>query len=96
MTVVKPIMHALTDTASPWRCSHLKSAMRCRAFSFLIQVKPDKLADYKRYHDAIFPEVSQRTGNAKDLMQVAAGLRAAGLKQLTTFQLPGTNRLVMV
>ena len=45
-------------------------------------VKLDKLASYKQHHDTIWKEV-------------AGGLRRAGIQQLTTWQLPGTNRLVM-
>ena len=53
-----------------------------RRWCFSVLVKPDKLAEYKRHHDEIWPEV-------------AGGLRRAGIKQLTTWQLPATNRLVM-
>ena len=45
-------------------------------------VKLDKLASYKKHHDEIWAEV-------------AGGLRRAGIQQLTTWQLPSTNRLVM-
>ena len=45
-------------------------------------VKLDKLNSYKQHHDTIWKEV-------------AGGLRRAGIQQLTTWQLPGTNRLVM-
>jgi len=38
--------------------------------------------EYRHYHDNIWPEV-------------AAGLRVAGVTQLTIFQLPGTNTIVM-
>ena len=47
-----------------------------------VQVKEGKLDEYRHYHDHIFPEV-------------AAGLRAAGMTQLTIFQAPGTNTIVM-
>ena len=49
---------------------------------FTTTVRPEKMDDYKKYHDNIWPEV-------------AGGLRKAGITQLTTFQVPGTNRLVM-
>ena len=57
-------------------------AAAMRRWCFTVLVKPDKLAAYKQHHDEIWPEV-------------AGGLRRAGLRALTTWQLPGTNRLVM-
>ena len=57
-------------------------AAAMRRWCFTVLVKPDKLAAYKKHHDEIWPEV-------------AGGLRRAGLRALTTWQLPGTNRLVM-
>merc|ERR1711934_1197170 len=64
-------------------CPHpAERANRMRRHCFTVEVKPEHLEDYKKHHDNIWPEV-------------AGGLRAAGIKQLTTFQLPGTNRLVM-
>ena len=50
---------------------------------FVTEVKTEaKLKEYRAYHDAIFPEV-------------AAGLRAAGITQLTIFLVPGTRTIVM-
>jgi len=49
---------------------------------FITEIKPGKIDEYRRYHDNIFPEV-------------VAGLRSAGVAQLTIFQLPGTSTLVM-
>ena len=54
-----------------------------RRFMFSCQVKAECLADYKDKHDNIWVEV-------------AGGLRAAGVHRLTTWQLPGTNRLGML
>ena len=51
-------------------------------YAFTTVVKADKIQQYKEYHDNIWPEV-------------AGGLRQAGLTQLTIFQVPGTNRLMM-
>ena len=49
---------------------------------FFTEVKAGKLAQYRHYHDNIYPEV-------------ARGLRAAGVTQLTIFLVPGTRKLVM-
>ena len=49
---------------------------------FFTHVKAGKLAQYRHYHDNIFPEVVR-------------GLRAAGVIQLTIFLVPGTSKLVM-
>ena len=49
---------------------------------FFTHVKEGKLAQYRHYHDNIFPEVVR-------------GLRAAGVSQLTIFLVPGTRKLVM-
>jgi len=51
-------------------------------YCFSTVVKADKIEAYKEHHDNIWPEV-------------AGGLRKAGITQLTTWQIPGTNRLVM-
>eukprot|EP00658_Telonema_sp_P-2_P010805 TRINITY_DN14097_c0_g1_i2.p2 TRINITY_DN14097_c0_g1~~TRINITY_DN14097_c0_g1_i2.p2 ORF type:complete len:176 (+),score=50.78 TRINITY_DN14097_c0_g1_i2:82-609(+) len=60
----------------------MERAQRFSRYCFTTKVKPDKLDEHKNYHDNIWPEV-------------AGGLRKAGIKQLTTFQVPGTNQLVM-
>jgi len=57
-------------------------ASQMRRWCFSTLVKQDKLASYKKHHDEIWAEV-------------AGGLRRAGIQQLTTWQLPSTNRLVM-
>lgn len=56
--------------------------LRRRRKCLVTEVKEGKLEEYKNYHDNIWPEV-------------AAGLRAAGIKQLIIFCVPGTRRLVM-
>eukprot|EP00041_Stephanoeca_diplocostata_P020561 m.462958 g.462958 ORF g.462958 m.462958 type:complete len:189 (+) comp21606_c0_seq2:62-628(+) len=49
---------------------------------FVTNVLPGKMEEYRHYHDNIYPEV-------------ASGLRAAGITQLTIFQAPGSNTIVM-
>ena len=49
---------------------------------FYTEVKEGKLEEYLAHHDNIWPEV-------------VAGLRVAGVTELTIFNVPGTNRLVM-
>eukprot|EP00428_Durinskia_dybowskii_P069126 CAMPEP_0170404754 /NCGR_PEP_ID=MMETSP0117_2-20130122/26804_1 /TAXON_ID=400756 /ORGANISM="Durinskia baltica, Strain CSIRO CS-38" /LENGTH=165 /DNA_ID=CAMNT_0010661799 /DNA_START=50 /DNA_END=543 /DNA_ORIENTATION=+ len=49
---------------------------------FFTEVKDGRLQEYLDYHDNIYPEV-------------AAGLRAAGVTQLTIFNVPCTRQLVM-
>ena len=51
-------------------------------YCFITEVKEGKLDEYRHCHDNVFPEV-------------AAGLRAAGMTQLTIFQAPGTNTIVV-
>jgi|TARA_B110000208_G_scaffold30453_1_gene40077 2-keto-4-pentenoate hydratase/2-oxohepta-3-ene-1,7-dioic acid hydratase in catechol pathway/L-rhamnose mutarotase len=53
-----------------------------RRYMFTVEVKPECLASYKSHHDNIWPEV-------------AAGLRRAGIAQLTTWQLGNSTRLFM-
>lgn len=55
--------------------------MTCR-HCFFTEVKEGKLEEYLKHHDNIWPEV-------------AAGLRTAGVTQLTIFNVPGTRKLVM-
>ncbi|CAK0910592.1 unnamed protein product [Prorocentrum cordatum] len=49
---------------------------------FVTEVKEGKIAEYLQYHDNIWPEVVR-------------GLRAAGVKDLVIFRVPGTRRLVL-
>jgi L-rhamnose mutarotase len=50
--------------------------------TFITQARPGKLKEYIHWHDNIFPEV-------------CAGLRAAGITQLTIYNHEGTDTLVM-
>ena len=56
---------------------------KMRRFLFTVDVKPEHLVSYKMHHDNIWKEV-------------AGGLRQAGIKRLTTWQLQATNRLAML
>mmetsp|Transcript_26335 Transcript_26335/g.85158 ORF Transcript_26335/g.85158 Transcript_26335/m.85158 type:complete len:115 (+) Transcript_26335:66-410(+) len=51
-------------------------------YAFTTEVKEGKIDEYLKYHDEIWPDV-------------AAGLRAAGVTQLTIFRVPDTRRLFM-
>eukprot|EP00035_Acanthoeca_spectabilis_P022177 m.442397 g.442397 ORF g.442397 m.442397 type:complete len:199 (-) comp18801_c0_seq1:497-1093(-) len=49
---------------------------------FITNVLPGKMAEYRSYHDNIWPEV-------------VAGLRASGVTQLSIFNPPGSSTIVM-
>ncbi|KAH8075894.1 protein serine/threonine phosphatase [Aureococcus anophagefferens] len=59
-----------------------EEAGRQQALAFTTEVKEGKIDEYLKYHDEIWPDV-------------AAGLRAAGVTQLTIFRVPDTRRLFM-